>query len=105
MRAGELRHYCQVEGPTAAQNEYGEPLETWGVVGELWAKKEDLSGDELIEAQRVNAAVATRFTTRWRDDLEPTYRLNLSGTPYNIEAILDPEGRRRMLVLLCSKED
>ena len=103
MRAGMLRHRVVIEQVTEAQNDYGEPVETWAELATVWARKEDLSGRELFAAQQVQSTVTTRFTIRYRSDVQAKQRLSHAGTVYNIESVQDPDGRRCFLYVLASR--
>lgn len=106
LAAGELRHRITIEHHVDLQDEAGEPIEQWQDIpsqARVWAKREDLEGRELFQAQQINAQVATQFTIRWRTDVDARMRVVSDGIAYHIEAVQDPEGRREMLLLLCSR--
>lgn len=105
MRAGLLRHRITIEALSSTQNEYGEEVSTWATFVTAWAAKEDLTGGELFGAQQVSAEVGTRFTLRYRNGITPKMRVLNSGDAYNIEAVLDQDGKRRWLHLLCTRTD
>lgn len=104
MRAGELRHLIDFEAATETQNEYGEPVKTWAQVGHMWAKKEDLSGRELFQAQQVHAGITTQFTVRYTDALNPEMRISYGGQFYDIKSIGDPDGRNQKLEIVCERK-
>lgn len=104
MKAGELRHRITLEQPSETQDKYGEVLTSWTTLATVYARKEDLTGRELFQAQQVNASVSTRFTIRHRPGLTAKLRVNHGGTIYNIESIQDPDGRSRQIVLICSRD-
>ncbi|MBC7193869.1 phage head closure protein [Marinobacter sp.] len=102
MRAGELRHRILIQRLASGQDEYGQPLNAWQDVATVWAKIEDLSGREYFQAQQVpTAQVSTRITIRWRPDIEPTMRVVHGARVLDIKAVLDPDGRRREIQLMC----
>lgn len=104
MRAGKLRHRIAIEAPTGAQNEFGEPVDTWAVHSAVWASKEDLTGREAFAAQQVNAAVSTRFGVRFIEGINARMRIVHDGTLYNIVSASDPDGRKRELVIIAARE-
>ncbi|AMP15492.1 phage head-tail joining family protein [Collimonas pratensis] len=71
-------------------------------MGKPYAKKEDLSGRELFAAQAAQSEVTTRFRIRYRTGVTAKMRLLCDGVIYNIEAVLDRDGRKRELQLMCS---
>lgn len=103
IRAGALRHRIIIEQGTPSQNDFGEETLAWSTLATVWAKKEDLSGNELFHAQQVNAEVTTQFQIRHRGDVTAKMRINLGGTFYNVLSPQDPDGRGRELLLLCSR--
>jgi SPP1 family predicted phage head-tail adaptor len=104
MQAGKLRHRITVEAPNEAQNEYGEPVESWAPFAEVWASREDLTGREAFLAQQVKAEVTTRFVFRYVAGITANMRVRSDGTLYNLHSVADPDGRRRTLVLLAVRE-
>lgn len=104
MEAGKLRHLITIEAPTEAQDKYGEPVQGWTQVAEVWASREDLSGREWFAAQQVQADVTTRFRIRYRDGIRATMRVTSDGVTYNILSAADPDGKSRTLVLLAARE-
>lgn len=105
IRAGELRHRITVETPDEAQDTFGEPVKTWKKLTSkrIWAKREDLSGRELFQAQQINAKVTTQFTIRHRTDIDARMRVLSDGVCYGIESVQDPDGRGVKTLLLCAR--
>jgi SPP1 family predicted phage head-tail adaptor len=103
MRSGQLRQYrITVQAPPEGQDNDGSPRTEWRTVCQPYAKKEDLSGRELFAAQAAQSEVTTRFRIRYRIGLSAKMRLLCDGVIYNIEAVLDRDGRKRELQLMCS---
>jgi SPP1 family predicted phage head-tail adaptor len=105
MRAGTLRHRITIqEKPTPTpRNAHGEEVFTWSDVATVWAAKVDISGREFMEARREGVQISTRFVIRYRSGLKETMRVTHDSRTYEIRAVLDPEGRRRELHLLCEE--
>jgi SPP1 family predicted phage head-tail adaptor len=103
LRAGRLRHRVTIESATEAQDAFGEPIPTWGVLATLSAEKLDLSGRELFQAQQVNAKVSTQFTIRHRSDVTAKMRIKHASIYYDIESYSDPTGLKEELILLASR--
>lgn len=102
MQAGQLRHQTVIQSPPSGQDDDGNPRTDWRTVCQPYAKKEDLSGRELFAAQAAQSEVTTRFRIRYRTGLSAKMRLLCDGVIYNIEAVLDRDGRKRELQLMCS---
>ena len=105
LRAGELRHRIVIEEPREREDDFGEPVKDWQPIPHSGAsaKKEDLSGRELFQAQQINARVSTRFTLRYRTDINATMRVVHGEDLYGIESVQDPDGLRTTLILTCSR--
>lgn len=102
IRAGDLRHRVTIQQATVTRNEFGEPVETWQDLATVWAEVVDLSGREFIEARQAPASeVTTRVRIRYRAGIEPTMRVLHGARVLEIVAVLEPEGRRRELHLMC----
>lgn len=103
MNAGELRHRVtfQRRGPDPATG----GLTDWTDHATVWAKVEDLSGRDYFRAQMLGEAslVTTRITIRWRPDVDPHMRVRCGGRTFGIKAVLDPDGRKRFLQLMCAE--
>ncbi|HWX01442.1 phage head closure protein [Collimonas sp.] len=102
MQAGQLRHKTVIQSPPSGQDDDGNPRTEWLLVSKPYAKKEDLSGRELFAAQAAQSEVTTRFRIRYRTGVTAKMRLLCDGVIYNIEAVLDRDGRKRELQLMCS---
>lgn len=102
MRAGLLRHRVTIQNLTTAQDSFGDIVETWSDFATVWAQVEDLSGREFFAAAQVNSEIKTRVRIRYMEGIKPTMRI-LHGTR-TLEIIsppIDPDGKRRILELLC----
>lgn len=60
---------------------------------------EPVRGDERLQAQSLASAVMYRGTMRWRAGVTAGMRVLLGSTAYNIRAVVNPDERRRYLVL------
>jgi SPP1 family predicted phage head-tail adaptor len=106
MRAGRLRRRIEIQALISAQDGYGEPLESWATTATVWgeltpsmrATREAFAGVSQQRAARLTMEARVRFM----DGLSPsTTRLRSSGRVYEVEAVMDPDGRQRELLLFC----
>jgi SPP1 family predicted phage head-tail adaptor len=104
MEPGKLRHRISIEAPTLTQNGYGEPVETWAEYAAVWAAREDLAGREAFLAQQVRAEITTRFRLRFLPGVTAHMRVRSDGVLYSIASSADPDGSRRELHLMTSRE-
>lgn len=106
MRTGTLRHLVQVIHPAigVAKDAYNVPTDTMVGVGSEWCAIEQIDGSESFKAQQMQAGVTTQVTMRYRDDISPRHRLlKQDGRYLEVVSTLDPEGRKRKLVLMCKE--
>ena len=104
MLAGKLRHRITIQTRTDTQDGFGQPVASWvNLVTNEPAEKRDLSGRELIAAQAVHSETTTEFVIRYRSGFDSKARVMFDGDVWTLNAVLDPDGRRRMLRLHCSR--
>ncbi len=103
MNAGDLRHRVTIQKRSTDPTTGG--LTDWADYVAVWAKVEDLSDRDYFQAQMLGEAslVTSRITIRWRSDLDPHMRIKFGTRTFNIKAILDPDGRRRFLRIMCTE--
>lgn len=105
MQSGRLRHRVTIQEQAVIRNSYGEEIVTWVDVATVWASVLPGSSGErfLASASREQATATHTVRIRYRAGLNPKMRLIWDGRTLNIESIIDPDGRRRDLVLLCNE--
>lgn len=104
MRAGELDRKVRLERFTTAPNDYGEPIETWVLIAEVWASRAVLSGREMYEGDRIAGEALYRFRMYYRSDLDTTCRIVYDGQNYDIKAVAEI-GRREGLDVMAQLID
>ena len=88
---------------TASRNSFGEQVTDGAVIGTVWAEKQDWSGNEVPDFERETANVFTKFIIRFRTDVLPKQVVLLNGLVYQINSVLDFDGTKRELVLMCQR--
>jgi SPP1 family predicted phage head-tail adaptor len=90
--SGDLDRRITIQRAATTLNEFNEPIETWGDLTTVWARRRDASATESYQAQEVGAQLTARFTIRWSTTVEsvnPRDRLSFEGRLYNITAVRD----------------
>ena len=83
---------------------FGQPSITWVDSFTVWANVTDLSGMELIKSMTLVSDATTTVKIRYRTGIDPTMRIIWEGLILNIKSPpLDPQGRKRMIELLCQR--
>lgn len=108
MRAGTLRERVTIQSFTVIQDEYGEPIETWAnlaTVPTVWANVASrAAGERFISgAEQVQSQITHTVRIRYRDDVTVQMRLVWGVSLLQIENVIDPNGRKSDLVLMCKE--
>lgn len=99
---GRLRHRIKIVQPTLAQDSTGGvDVRDDAVVGEAWATVEALSASDKFAAHEFVAQVSHKVIMRWRPGITSKMRIVWRGKLLLVEGVLDPDGRRKMLILMC----
>ena len=113
MNIGALRHRVTIKTVAATRDAYGQ--QTGDVVNApagttfatLWGEVQDLSGSELFAASELHSQITTRITVRFYAGILPSMiaTVVMDGRTRNFDvlAVTDPEGRKRMLLLDCKE--
>lgn len=101
MQAGRLDRRIRIEEATTSADSFGQPLETWALVAEVWAELAPLKGGERWMAQQVTAETTTRFRIRYRDDVTEKMRIVYDGAEYDIASVTEI-GRREGLEIMAT---
>lgn len=107
MRAGILRHRVSIEAYGTALDSWGQPVEAWAaILTNLPAEVRDIRGREFWSGGQTPAGeVTTRVRIRYRDDVDLTRQMRVvhQGRVLPVETILDPDGKRTELHLMCQE--
>ena len=97
-----LDQQITIQQRAAGVDALGQASETWNAIYTgIWASAEPLTGREFFAAGQTQAEVTTRFRIRYRSNIVPTMRVVWRSQPYDIVAVLDREGAKHMLELMC----
>jgi len=103
-RIGDLRHHIEIGRYAAGQDQYGDPLlKTWQRVAAIWASVEGLTGNQYFQAQQTVDQSDHKVIIRYRQGIEQGMIVRHAGREFRIKAVLDKDGRRRFLELLCKE--
>ncbi|HEY7768012.1 phage head closure protein [Longimicrobium sp.] len=101
--AGDLRHRVLFQTSATAPAPGGGSSTTWTDWHTAWAQVEGLTGVERIQAMQTDSTLTHRITVRHNAGINPGMRAVIGGKVYNIAPPVDPEGRRRWLVMLVEE--
>lgn len=105
MRGGILRHRVTIQTPLTTVDSWGQPIEGWSdVATSVPAEVRDIRGREFWSGGQAPAGeVTTRVRVRFRSDVTRQMRVVYSGRNLLIEAVIDPDGKRTELHLMCQE--
>lgn len=86
---GQLRERCVIQQCAVTANAFGEEIETWSTLAEVWCKVEYNinTSSEDITSDRQTATTDARFTVRYRTDVTNKMRIQHRQQLYDITAI------------------
>lgn len=104
MNIGRLRNRVTIQRLAPGQDEYGQPLQVWENYAVVWAEVKDVSGREYFESRQIpTSSVTTKVTIRYRSGLDAGMRVVGGKRVLNIQSIIDPDGKKRELLLMCEE--
>ena len=101
MDAGKFDQRVTIQRRVTTQDEYGQEVVEWADLAHPWAQAAPQRGREYVAAGQAQAEVPVIFRIWWRAGIDQTMRVLWRGQPHDITAVIDPQGARRMLELVC----
>lgn len=95
-RIGRLQERITLQSRTLTTNSFGERVETWATLAEVWAGVEYRlnKSKETEEAGQETAVTYINFTIRKRSDVNEITRVLYDSQYYDIEAIAESNCRQ-----------
>lgn len=100
---GALRTRLMLEAPLDLPDDTGAFARTWSPVGRLWGRVAPRRGDANFTAAQSEVAITHEVTIRARDGVADGMRFRIGARALLIRAVLDPEGRGRVLQCACEE--
>jgi SPP1 family predicted phage head-tail adaptor len=102
MKAQNLRIRLEFQTSTETQNEFRETVRAWTTKSVVWATIEPVPAAASIAAAAARLDEPLRLRMRYRDDvLAKTTRFLRGPTVYEVQSAVDPDNRRRDLLVLA----
>jgi SPP1 family predicted phage head-tail adaptor len=100
--AGRLRHKIDIVKPTEAQDSTGgTDVSSNTIFATVRASVEAVSGTETFAAQELLSRVSHQVVIRYLAGVNSAQQVHFQGRQFQIEAVLNPDGRSKLLILLC----
>ena len=105
IRAGNLTKKVNVERATFIDNEFGEPVETWGVILSTRAGIKPVTGNEQFMVGLKNE-VSHKIEMRYNPSVifRPSDRIVYEGRYFDIEYVLNYAERKSNLQILAKEK-
>lgn len=87
-RIGRMRDSIDILYKTEATDAYGERVETWTTLATVFAMmQQSATSNEAIQAGQETAQQETRYSIRYRNDVNETNRVAHNGRTFDIESV------------------
>ena len=97
---GSMRNRVALQSMSESTDEGGGQSVSFSTVATVWAKVENLSGEEAIFGDQIEDRSNYRFTIRYYSALTPKHRLSFNSKVFNIEHIkVDKESGARYQII------
>jgi SPP1 family predicted phage head-tail adaptor len=106
MKAGPLNSRVLIQHLIDAQDEIGQPVQTWANLiatgdGKVWAHIRYLNGIETVKSDAPVSVAKASIRIRRRTDVAAAMRVVFGSTIFDIKAVLPDEESRERLDLAC----
>lgn len=99
MRAGKLIHRVIIQEPIETKGAMGGTTKTWVNFHASWADVREMSGRELNQSDQVASKVIATCFIRYKSNLDASMRLLHGDNIYQIESVINKDGKKKMLEL------
>ncbi|KAB2849262.1 MAG: phage head closure protein [Hyphomicrobiaceae bacterium] len=101
--AGRLRRRLSLQEASRVTDAGGGSAESWGTVAILWGEVRPVSGREGASQHQLQGRVSHEIVIRHRPGVAPAMRFVEGERVYEILAVLEHDGRKRILNCLCEE--
>jgi len=92
--AGQLDRRITIQSFTTSTDDFGEVIQSFTTLANVWAKVEEKSGSEGEDGNQLVATRKVEFFIRYRSDINEQMRIVYEGQTHKIEAILNADSRK-----------
>ena len=100
INAADLNQRVNIEQRSGAQDELGQPIETWAIVAAVWASVKHVSGLSAIKGDADVSTVKASIRIRYLALLNAGMRVSHGSDIYDIKAVL-PNRAEGFTDLVC----
>lgn len=101
--AGRLRHRIDIVQPNFNDQDStgGFNLSDFTIVATVWGSIQALCGEEKFAAHEFVSQVSHQVVIRYTSGINSGMQVRFQGRTFQIEAVLNPDERNKVLILLC----
>ncbi|MCP3850521.1 MAG: phage head closure protein [Gammaproteobacteria bacterium] len=99
MKAGKLIHRVTIQEPFESKGSMGGTTKTWVNFHKCWADVRELSGREVLQSEQLQSKVIATCFIRYKGNLDASMRLLHGDRIYQIESVINKDGKSVMLEL------
>lgn len=104
MNVGQLNKIITIQIRTMAQDDAGQPTESWRTFAQCYANIKPKVGKDYLESKQLINEITHDITIRYRRHIKPKMRILYEDRIFEIVAPpIDPEEKRRWLYLKCKE--
>ena len=100
ISAADLNQRVNIEQRSGAQDELGQPIESWVLVAAVWASVKHQSGLSAIKGDADVSTVKASIRIRYRTGIDAGMRVVCGSDTYDIKAVL-PNRAEGFTDLVC----
>lgn len=99
MRTGRLIHKVKIQAPIESKGAMGGTDKQWVKFHECRGRVQELSGQEGVQSDQVVSKIIATCIIRYRENINASMRLVHDGKFYQIESIINKDGKSIWLEL------
>ena len=104
IEIGDLRERITIQAPGDPVDDGGGGKSVfWADLAIVWAAIKPVSNAERFYAQQIEVSTTHEIFIRYRTDVKNNMRILHGEAVYDITSIVDVDGRRRFLKLMCEE--
>ena len=98
---GKLRFRCKIETSVRTQDAAGQPVDTWSTLVNDWPAGWEANEqvNTFSDDKRLDTVHTRTLRVNYKSTIASDQRLTIEGSTYEIVGAVDPDGRRRYLLL------
>jgi len=105
MNPGDLDQQITIQTLSEAANDFGQRVQTFSTLANVWAKVEERSGNETENGNQIVATKRVDFVIRYKTGLNEMMRIVYRGNTYKIQSIINEDARKAFMKITTEITD